>query len=114
MRTHPIIGEEIVRPLQFLGDAVRIVRSHHERRDGRGYREGLVGEGTFLPARDFMLADTFDAMTTDRPYRKALPIDVVLEEIHRHAGTQFDPDLAGTWIDPVRERERRGDDVTLT
>lgn len=113
MRTHPIIGEEIVRPLEFLGDAVRIVRSHHERWDGDGYPEGLAGQDTFLPARVFMLADTFDAMTTDRPYRKALPIDVVLEEIDRHAGTQFDPDLAAAWIDLVNERERRGDDVTL-
>jgi HD-GYP domain-containing protein (c-di-GMP phosphodiesterase class II) len=60
-----------------------------------------------------MLADTFDAMTIDRPYRKALPIDVVLEEIDRHAGTPFDPDLAAAWIDLVEERERRGDDVTI-
>jgi len=113
MRTHPIIGEEIVKPLQFLGDAVKVVRSHHERWDGGGYPEGLRGEETFLPARVFTLADAFDAMTTDRPYRKALPIDVVLEEIDGNAGTQFDPDLAAAWIAIVEERERRGDEVTF-
>ena len=113
MRTHPIIGENIVKPLRFLGDAVKIVRSHHERWDGKGYCEGLKGEEIFLPARVFMLADTFDAMTTDRPYRKALPIDVVLEEIDLHAGTQFDPDLAQAWIEIVEERERHGNSVTL-
>ncbi len=113
MRTHPIIGENIVKPLHFLGDAVKIVRSHHERWDGHGYPEGLRGEETFLPARIFMLADTFDAMTTDRPYRKALPIEDVLEEIDRHAGSQFDPDLAAAWIELIEDRERAGHSATL-
>jgi len=116
MRTHPIIGETIVKPLHFLGDAVQIIRSHHERWDGQGYPHGLAGEDVFLPARIFMLADTFDAMTTDRPDRpdrKALPIDIVLEEIDRHAGTRFDPDLAKAWIDLVQERERSGSTVTM-
>lgn len=60
-----------------------------------------------------MLADTFDAMTTDRPYRKALPIDVVLEEIDGNAGTQFDPEVARAWIDLVQEREHAGSSVTV-
>jgi HD-GYP domain-containing protein (c-di-GMP phosphodiesterase class II) len=80
---------------------VGIIRWHHERWDGKGYPEGLKGDETYLPARIFMLADTFDAMTTDRPYRKALPIHVALEEIERHAGTQFDPELARAWIEFV-------------
>jgi HD-GYP domain-containing protein (c-di-GMP phosphodiesterase class II) len=113
VRTHPIIGETIVKPLRFLGDAVRIIRCHHERWDGKGYPHGIAGEDIFLPARIFMMADTFDAMTTDRPYRTALPIDVVLEEIDRHAGTQFDPEVARTWIDLVEGRERAGTSVTL-
>lgn len=113
VRTHPIIGETIVKPQQFLGDAVQIIRYHHERWDGRGYPHGLAGEDIFLPARIFMLADTFDAMTTDRPYRKALPIDTVLEEIDRNAGTQFDPEVARAWIDLVQERERAGSSVTM-
>ena len=101
MRMHPVIGENLVKPLKFLGDAVGVIRSHHERWDGKGYPEGLGGEDIYLPARIFMLADTFDAMTTDRPYRRALPIDVALEEIERHAGTQFDPELARIWVEYV-------------
>jgi HD-GYP domain-containing protein (c-di-GMP phosphodiesterase class II) len=108
MRTHPVIGETLVQPLRFLGDAVQIVRSHHERWDGRGYPEGLAGEDIFLPARIFMLADTFDAMTTDRPYRRAMSIDAALEEVERHAGTQFDPEVARAWIGLVEERESSG------
>ena len=106
MRTHPLVGVNLVKPLKFLGDAVGIIRSHHERWDGKGYPEGLRGEEIFLPARIFMLADTFDAMTTDRPYRRGVPIETALEEVDRHAGTQFDPELARAWIDIVEEMER--------
>ncbi len=108
MRTHPLLGVRLVEPLRFLGDAVGIIRSHHERWDGRGYPEGLRGEEIFLPARIFMMADTFDAMTTDRPYRRAMPIHQALEEIDRHAGTQFDPEVARGWIALVEEAERDG------
>jgi HD-GYP domain-containing protein (c-di-GMP phosphodiesterase class II) len=103
MRMHPVIGVNIVKPLKLLGDAVGIIRWHHERWDGKGYPEGLKGEEIYLPARIFMMADTFDAMTTDRPYRRALPIHVALEEIERHAGTQFDPELARMWVEYVDE-----------
>lgn len=103
MRTHTVIGEQLVEPLRLLGDAVGIIRSHHERWDGKGYPEGLAGEEIYLPARIFMLSDAFDAMTTDRPYRKALPVEVALEEIERHAGTQFDPELARAWVAMVDE-----------
>jgi HD-GYP domain-containing protein (c-di-GMP phosphodiesterase class II) len=108
MRTHPVLGVNLVKPLRFLGDAVGIIRSHHERWDGKGYPEGLAGEEIFLPARIFMLADTFDAMTTDRPYRRALPIHAALEEVERHAGTQFDPELAAAWVAIVEDAERSG------
>lgn len=108
MRTHPVIGVTLVEPLRLLGDAVGIVRSHHERWDGGGYPQGLAGENIFLPARIFMLADAFDAMTTDRSYRKALPIHVALEEVEAHAGTQFDPELAQDWLALIDEFEREG------
>lgn len=108
MRTHPLMGVNLVQPLRFLGDAVKIIAEHHERWDGKGYPAGVKGEDIFLPARIFMLADTFDAMTTDRPYRRAMPIDVALEEIERHAGTQFDPEVARTWIEIVEEMEDAG------
>jgi HD-GYP domain-containing protein (c-di-GMP phosphodiesterase class II) len=106
MRTHPVAGVNLVAPLKLLGDAVEIIRSHHERWDGAGYPAGLRGEQIYLPARIFALADTFDAMTTDRPYRRALPIHAALEEIEVHAGTQFDPELARAWVELVEEMER--------
>lgn len=103
MRTHPIIGVTLVQPLRLLGDAVGVIRSHHERWDGAGYPERLAGEDIYLPARIFAIADCFDAMTTDRPYRRALPIEFALEEIERHAGTQFDPEFASVWTKTVEE-----------
>jgi len=111
MRSHPRLGVELVKPLKFLGDAVNIVREHHGRWDGKGYPAGLRGEEIFLPARIFMMADTFDAMTSDRPYRKAMPIHAALEEIEAHAGTPFDPEVARAWCDLVEEAERTGTSI---
>jgi ribonuclease P protein subunit RPR2 len=103
MRTHPIIGESLVEPLRLLGDALGVIRSHHERWDGHGYPDGLAGEDIYLPARIFAVADTFDAITTDRPYRAARSVEWALEEIDRHAGTQFDPEVAAAWVAAVEE-----------
>jgi HD-GYP domain-containing protein (c-di-GMP phosphodiesterase class II) len=114
MRTHPLLGVELVKPLRFLGDAVNIVREHHERWDGRGYPAGLKGEEIFLPARIFMMADTFDAMTSDRPYREAMPIHAALEEIEAHAGSQFDPEVARAWCELVEEAEGNGSPIIGT
>ncbi len=88
---HPEIGTEILRDVEFLGEAKHVVRSHHERWDGEGYPDGLAGEAIPLPARVFAVADTLDALTTDRPYRPASPWSVAREEIRSKAGTQFDP-----------------------
>ncbi len=98
MRLHPLNGWQLVQGITFLGDATKIIRSHHERWDGKGYPEGLRGEEVFLPARIFSIIDTFDAMTSNRPYRKGLPVEVALEEIERCGGTQFDPDLANEFV----------------
>ena len=101
MREHPAIGAQIVSPIRFLAGAVEIVRTHHERWDGLGYPSGLRGEEIPLAARIFAIADSFDAMTSDRPYRPAMPIERALEEIRAGAGTQFDPDVADAFLDLV-------------
>jgi HD-GYP domain-containing protein (c-di-GMP phosphodiesterase class II) len=103
MREHPTIGAQIVAPIRFLADAVEIVRSHHERWDGAGYPRGLRGEAIPLAARIFAVADSFDAMTSDRPYRAALPLEHALDEIAAGAGTQFDPDVARAFLELVDE-----------
>ena len=103
MREHPTIGAQIVSPIRFLAGAIEIVKSHHERWDGRGYPRGLRGEQIPLAARVFAIADSFDAMTSDRPYRSAMPVDEALGEIRRGAGTQFDPLVAQEFLDLAGE-----------
>ncbi len=103
MRTHPLVGAQIVQPIRFLGDAVEIIRHHHERFDGHGYPSKLKGEEIPLPARIFAVADSFDAMTSDRPYRRALPMGHALDEIHRGAGTQFDPEVVRVFAQMMDE-----------
>jgi len=100
--THPIVGWRILAPL--LGDtpeALAIVRSHHEWFDGRGIPDGLVGANIPLEARIVAAADSFDAMTSDRPYRPGLSMEEALVEIVRCSGTQFDPDVVTAMVAAV-------------
>jgi len=94
IRTHPVVGDKILKPLRFLSCEAKAVRHHHERYDGKGYPDGLKGNDIPLIARVVTVADAFDAMTSDRPYRSKRPLAVALEEIGRGAGTQFDPTAA--------------------
>ena len=92
VRRHPLIGAEILQDVALLqGEGIHVVRSHHERWDGAGYPDGLAGDAIPLGARIFALADTLDAMTTDRPYRRARSWDEAIEEIMAQNGRQFDP-----------------------
>jgi ribonuclease P protein subunit RPR2 len=93
MARHPTIGAEIVDGIEFLQEAVKVVRSHHERWDGDGYPDGLRGEEIPIAARVFAVADVFDALTTDRPYRRALPLVEARRLIRLGAGSQFDPEV---------------------
>jgi len=102
-KRHPVYGREILDPIRFLGPVVPGVYLHHERWDGRGYPLGLAKADIPLIARIISVADTYDAMTSDRSYRRALPHDVTVTEIERCSGTQFDPDLAGTFVDGIEE-----------
>jgi putative nucleotidyltransferase with HDIG domain len=91
MMGHPVTAAKILKPLRFLAREAEAVKRHHERYDGKGYPDGLKGDDIPLIARIVTVADSFDAMTSDRPYRKALPIESALAEIRKHAGAQFDP-----------------------
>jgi putative nucleotidyltransferase with HDIG domain len=93
MERHTVIGVQILRGVDFLGEAKAVVRSHHERWDGGGYPDGLRAEEIPLSARVFAVADTLDALTTDRPYRPASPLMRARQLIGSLAGTQFDPDV---------------------
>ena len=103
MRAHPTIGAQILEPFRFLARAVDIVRHHHERFDGGGYPFGLAGARIPLAARIFAVADSFDAMTSDRPYRRALPVKVAIDEIRAGAGTQFDPAVVEGFLALAKE-----------
>jgi putative nucleotidyltransferase with HDIG domain len=91
MRGHPLVGADILKPLRFLAHEAEAICRHHERYDGAGYPGGLKGEQIPLAARLIAVADAFDAMTSSRPYRAAMPIEGALEQIRKNAGTQFDP-----------------------
>jgi HD-GYP domain-containing protein (c-di-GMP phosphodiesterase class II) len=88
---HPVVGAEILRDVTFLGEAKLVVRHHHERWDGAGYPDGLQGDDIPLAARVFAVADTLDALTTDRPYRPAVGWEEARSVIAAQSGTQFDP-----------------------
>jgi putative two-component system response regulator len=99
MKCHVTLGERIVAEVPYLrGVAADIIHSHHERWDGNGYPSGLKGEEIPLPARIFSVVDTFDAITNDRPYRRAQSVEHALHEIENAAGSQFDPEIASAFI----------------
>ncbi len=91
IRKHPEVASQIVAELELPTAVKQMVRSHHERFDGDGYPDGLVGEQIPLAARILSVAEALDAMTSDRPYRDAMPLDVACAEVRDNAGTQFCP-----------------------
>ncbi|BCA79598.1 HD domain-containing phosphohydrolase [Desulfuromonas sp. AOP6] len=103
LRQHPVIGVRILEPIRFLGDITKIIEQHHEQFDGHGYPHGIAGENICLEARILAVADTFDAMTSDRPYRKALSCELAIEEIEEQAGVQFDPEITQAFIELCRK-----------
>jgi putative nucleotidyltransferase with HDIG domain len=103
MRRHPVIASEILSSIQYLAPALSIPRSHHERWDGSGYPDGLAGEAIPLFARIFAFADVYDALTSDRPYRKAWVKAEALADIVGQSGTHFDPSITPVFIDMLME-----------
>jgi len=102
MQQHPDIGARILQPVPFFAELVPLVRSSHERWDGRGYPDGLRGDEIPLGSRVIAVCDAFHAMTEDRVYRKALTLENALHEIDRCAGTQFDPACSAALTDVIR------------
>ncbi|HEX2864227.1 MAG TPA: HD domain-containing phosphohydrolase [Deinococcales bacterium] len=98
MKRHPGLAVEMLEPIEFLRPALDIPRAHHERWDGGGYPHGLAGEAIPLAARLFAPVDVFDALTNDRPYRRAWTVERTLEHIRAGAGTHFDPDALRVFL----------------
>jgi putative nucleotidyltransferase with HDIG domain len=98
IKSHPDLGVKILRKVEFLSGIIPLILHHHERFDGRGYPAGLAGDKIPLVSRIIAVADTFDAMTSDRPYRKALDERSALEEIERCRESQFDPQVADAFL----------------
>ncbi|MGB9803473.1 diguanylate cyclase [Desulfofundulus sp.] len=103
VKKHPQYGEGVLAPFSLPRPVIEIVLHHHERYDGRGYPSGLKGEKIPLFARIASVADAFDAMTVDRPYRRALPLPAALLELRRGAGSQFDPEVVWRFARAVEE-----------
>jgi putative two-component system response regulator len=99
IRQHPEIGARIISQMRFAREVGPIILGHHEAWNGRGYSQGLRGEEIPIGARIITIVDAYDAMTTDRPYRKALPIDEVIQRLRKERGTQFDPNTLDVFLD---------------
>lgn len=99
MKTHTQIGQRIAKEANELKEIADLIYAHHERWDGRGYPDGISGEDIAIECRILSIVDTYDAMTNDRPYRKALDHTVAMEEIINNSGTQFDPNLVERFVE---------------
>lgn len=104
VKKHPEVGENIIRPLSFLGREGTIVRHHHERLDGKGYPDGICGDEIDLLTKIVTVADSYDAMTSKRAYKKNLSKDEAIQEMRTHSNTQFDPKIVETFIDVLAQR----------
>lgn len=102
IRLHPVKGVHLIEPLAFSHTIISAIRHHHERWDGKGYPDGLVGKAIPLLARIISLADSYDAMISDRPYRQGLSMKRVQEEIESNAGTQFDPNMVDIFLKQIK------------
>ena len=105
IKKHPEIGYRILSATPEYSEIAQDILSHHERYDGKGYPRGLVGEEIPIRARIISIADAFDAMISDRPYRKAMTTYEAIEEIKRNSGSQFDPEISKIFLDLFEEIE---------
>jgi putative nucleotidyltransferase with HDIG domain len=108
IRQHPALGSDLVSDVEFLSDIVDIIRHHHERCDGTGYPDGLVGERISVPARILAVADAYDAMTSDRAYRPRMTDGQARQELHRVTDSQLDGEIVRQFTDMLAEDLSRG------
>jgi len=111
LKQHPENGVEIIKTIDKLSDAIPIILHHHEKYDGKGYPYGLKGEEIPYSARILCLVDSFDAMTSNRPYNKRKTYEEAIEELKRCSGTQFDPEIVNVFIEVVRENREKFDSL---
>jgi putative nucleotidyltransferase with HDIG domain len=107
IRKHPVIGENILKPVLLTGEMLDIVRSHHERYDGKGYPDGLAGDKINILSSIVTVADSYDAMTSARAYRPPLNRQQAIDELRRNKGTQFNPKVVDVLVG-ILEEEKRG------
>src|SRR5690606_35488051 len=105
MQRHPRIGVKIIERVRGLRDTLPIIESHHERIDGKGYPAGLCGDAIPLEARILEIADCFEAMTSDRPYRPAMETEQALQMLIRGRGTHWDAQMVDVFVDLMRREE---------
>ncbi|MBU3933616.1 MAG: HD domain-containing protein, partial [Candidatus Omnitrophica bacterium] len=104
VKLHSLRGAQILQPIGFLGEVAELVKEHHERFDGKGYPHSLAGRDIRLGARIMSVADAFDAMVSERPYRKALSLPQAMAELKANSGTQFDPDIINVFLKVLQTR----------
>ena len=109
MKQHPSKTAEILEGFDVFSHIAKYAKHHHERFDGRGYPDNLKGETIPLYSRIILIADTFDAMTSTRPYRKGLPYETAFLELEKYSGTQFDPKLAESFIHAMKEDQEKSE-----
>lgn len=113
MKSHSEKGYEILKKAKLFEDVAGIVRGHHERWDGKGYPDGLAGTQIPLGSRIIAIADSIDAMISDRPYRKGMDVSICKSEIEKNAGIMYDPDVAKAALDNWEELIKAGTDVCV-
>jgi len=109
IKKHPLIGYNILKDIKNLENILPIVRHHHERYDGKGYPDGKRVDELSLSVFIVQLADSIDAMATDRPYRKALSHDVIIEELKKHSGSQFHPEVVEAYFKVLEKQKKQGE-----
>ena len=106
MEQHPIYAKQMLSQVSFLQPSIDVVYSHHERWDGHGYPEGLKGEEIPIKGRLFAVVDQWDALSSDRPYRKAWPVEKVIAYFRDNVGILYDPRIVDVFLTLIRDKER--------